>query len=57
MTDYRVFIAAEVVAALRSCSRREQRSITRLLESLGQDPYRAGDYTPNRTKSGDLFRC
>jgi hypothetical protein len=44
MTTYRVFIAAEVIAFLRACPRREQRVITRLFEELAKDPYRAGDY-------------
>ncbi len=41
---YRVFIAAEVVAALRTCGGAERRLITRLLEELAQDPFRHGDY-------------
>jgi len=34
MTIYRVFIAAEVIATLRACPRREQHIITRLFEDL-----------------------
>ncbi|MGO9202259.1 MAG: hypothetical protein ACLQM8_17170 [Limisphaerales bacterium] len=45
MITYRVFIAAEVITALRACPRREQQIITRLFEELGKDPYRAGDYS------------
>jgi hypothetical protein len=45
MTTYRVFIAAEVIAALRTCPRREQQFITRVFEELAKDPYRAGDYS------------
>ncbi len=44
MTAYRVFIAAEVIANLRTCPKREQQTITRLFEELGKDPYRPGDY-------------
>ena len=44
MSSYRVFIAAEVIAFLRTCGRREQSLITRLLEQLASDPFRAGDY-------------
>lgn len=44
MTAYRVFIAADVVAFLRSCPKREQRIITRCLNDLGANPYRKGDY-------------
>ena len=40
---YRVFIAAEVSAFLRTCGRREQFLITRLPEQLASDPFRAGD--------------
>jgi hypothetical protein len=44
MTPYRVFIAAEVIAALRTRGRREQQTITRLFDELAQNPFRAGDY-------------
>jgi hypothetical protein len=44
MTPYRVFIAAEVIATLRSRPRREQRAITELFDELAQDPFRPGDY-------------
>ena len=45
MTAYRVFIAAAVVASLRTCRKREQRIITRFLDDLARDPFRPGDYT------------
>ena len=45
VTHYRVFIAAEVVAILRSRPKREQAILTRLFEQLAADPYRAGDYS------------
>jgi hypothetical protein len=45
MTPYRVFIASEVITALRARKRIEQQLITRLLDQLGQDPFRVGDYT------------
>jgi len=44
MTPYRVFIAAEVIATLRTRKRREQLAITRLFDDLAQDPSRPGDY-------------
>ena len=44
MPPYRVFIAAEVIAFLRTCPRRERLLITRLFEELADDPFRAGDY-------------
>ena len=44
MTTYRVFIAADVVAALRTRKGREKRLITRLFEELAQNPFRKGDY-------------
>ena len=44
MGPYRVFIAAEAVAFLKTCRRREQLLVTRLFEQLADDPYRAGDY-------------
>jgi hypothetical protein len=42
--SYRVFIAAEVIAFLRTCGRREQFLSTRLFEQLANDPFCAGDY-------------
>lgn len=44
MPPYRVFIATEVIAFLKTCPHREQLLITRLFEELVNDPYRAGDY-------------
>ena len=44
MPPYRVFIAAEAIAFLKTFSRREQLRITRLFEELVDDPFRAGDY-------------
>ncbi len=44
MPPYRVFIAAEVIAFLKTCPRREQLLITQLFEELVNDPFRAGDY-------------
>ena len=44
MIPYRVFIAAEVIATLRTYRRREQQAITRLFDELAQDPFRPGDY-------------
>jgi hypothetical protein len=44
MTPYRVFIAAEVIATLRTRPRREQQVITRLFDELARDPARPGDY-------------
>ena len=44
MTHYHVFIAAEVVATLRTCGKREQQVITRLFDELAQEPSRQGDY-------------
>lgn len=44
MPPFRVFIAAEVIARLRTCPSREKRLITRLFDDLAKDPYRAGDY-------------
>ena len=44
MPPHRVFIAAEVIAFLKTCTRREQLLITRLFEELVNDPFRAGDY-------------
>lgn len=43
MPPYRVFIAAEVIAFLKTCPRREQLLITRLFEELADDPFRDGD--------------
>jgi hypothetical protein len=42
--SYRVFIAAEVIAFLKTCRRREQLLITQFFEQLASDPFRAGDY-------------
>ena len=44
MTPYRVFIAAEVIATLRKCGKREQQIITRLFDELAQGLFRPGDY-------------
>lgn len=44
MTPYRVFIAAEVLDAMRACRGREKVLITRLFEELAGDPFRTGDY-------------
>ena len=44
MTSYRVFIAAEVIATLRKCAKKEQQIITRLFDELAQEPFRPGDY-------------
>ena len=41
---YRVFVAVDVVAAIRQCNPSERRGIMLLLEQLAQDPYRSGDY-------------
>jgi hypothetical protein len=43
MTPYRVFIAAEVIATLRKCGKREQQIITRRFDELAPDPVRPGD--------------
>ena len=39
-----MFVAAELVANLRSCGSRERRIILRLFDELAEDPFRAGDY-------------
>ena len=44
MPSYRVFIAMEVIAFLKTCRRPEQFLLTRLFEQLANDPFRAGDY-------------
>lgn len=44
MPPYRVFIAAEVIAFLKTCPHREQLLITRLFEELAGDPFRDGEY-------------
>ena len=41
---YRVFIAADVIANLRTCRRQEQLRITALFDELANNPYRSGDY-------------
>ena len=41
---YRVFIAADVIAALRNSRGAEKRAITRLFEELADNPFRTGDY-------------
>lgn len=43
-SPYRVFIAADVIAALRECSRLEKLTITNLFDNLSLNPFRAGDY-------------
>jgi hypothetical protein len=45
MATYRVFIASEVVAVLRSRPKREQQTITRLFDQLANDPRRPGDFS------------
>ena len=44
MPPYRVFIAAEVLAFLKSCPHQERFLVTRLFEELVNGPYRTGDY-------------
>ena len=44
MPPYRVFIAAEIIAFLGTCRRREQLLITRLFEELADNPFRVGDF-------------
>lgn len=41
---YRVFIAADVIEILRRCPRKEQEILTRIMDDLGRDPFRTGDY-------------
>src|SRR2546427_1326207 len=43
-SPYRVVIAADVIAALRTCRRSEQLALTRLFDQLASDPFRKGDY-------------
>ena len=45
MSAYRVYIAAEIITLLRSCSRHERQTITRLLDRLASDPHLPGDYS------------
>ncbi len=44
MATYRVFIAAEVIANLKTCRREERLLITRLFDELANNPFRSGDY-------------
>jgi len=44
MTPYRVFIASEVIAALRRCNLVEKNRITRLFEHLAENPFLTGDF-------------
>ena len=44
MSSYRVFLAKEVVAQLRSCKRNEQNMMNRFFDEIGDDPFRVGDF-------------
>ena len=45
MTAYRVFLAREVVEALRKLPLRQRQELTRFVESLEDSPFQRGDYT------------
>jgi hypothetical protein len=44
MTSYRVFIATDVILALRKCSAADKHKITRLFDELSGNPFLPGDY-------------
>ena len=44
MTPYRVFIATEVIAALRKCNATEKSRIARLFDHLAENPFLTGDF-------------
>jgi hypothetical protein len=44
MTSYRVFIATDVILALRKCNAADKCKITRLFDDLSGNPFLPGDY-------------
>jgi hypothetical protein len=44
ISAYRVFVAADIVAKLRTFRSRERHDLIRLFEQLAEDPFRPGDY-------------
>ena len=49
--EYEVYLRREVFEFLRQCRAAERELLFRLLRTLGQDPYRRGDFT-ERDQSG-----
>jgi hypothetical protein len=49
--DYDVYVRREAFEFLRHCRVNERELLLKLLRSLGQDPYRRGDFT-ERDQSG-----
>jgi hypothetical protein len=54
MARYRVFLAKEIVAQLRDCKRNQQRVITRFLDEIADDPFRAGDFVEHDDVGRDI---
>jgi hypothetical protein len=52
---YRVFIAIDVIAALRSSRGADKQAITRLFDELADNPFRPGDYV-ERDEAGRLVQ-
>jgi hypothetical protein len=44
VSDYRIFIALEVIATLRTLRSADQRRITQVFDNLVGNPFRKGDY-------------
>ena len=49
--EYEVYLRREAFEFLRQCRAAERELLFRLLRTLGQDPYRRGDFT-ERDQSG-----
>lgn len=49
--EYDVYLRREVFEFLRQCRRDDRDQLLRLLEALGRDPFRRGDFT-ERDRSG-----